>query len=241
MGKLMDAVKKKNVNAVKQLVAEGQDPNKSLKIRGSNTNPYAYALMCSVWGGVVSDEFLEIVEFLTPHMTGHYFENLEGTEFNGHMFYSSYFGNLMSLANSIGEYDVVIEAMLKGGYSFDKDPNFGRYIGRVSFPLAQRMLEEFGTDDGSSVCSAVEFGNAELVEYLLDKGVSPNQPVYSSNGSQSIALVSAILHGKTDIVKKLLDAGADPKIQDTRYNQNAFEVAEETGNQEIIALLQAVK
>ena len=240
MGKLMDAVKKKDVSAVKQLVADGQDPNESLKMRGSNTNPYMYAVMYSFWDKV-SDELLEIVEFLTPHMTGHYFENLEGNEFNGHMFYSSYFGNLMSLANSIGEYDVVIEAMLKGGYPFDKDPNFGRRIGKVSFPLAQRMLEEFGTDDGSSVCSAVESGNTELVEYLLEKGVSPNQPVYSSNGSQTIALVSAIIRGKTDIVKKMLDAGADPKIQDTRYNQNAFEVAEETGNQEIIALLQAVK
>jgi len=241
MSKLMNAVKKKDMAAVRQLVSEGQNPNVSVKLYGENTNPYNYAVVCSNWCGKVSDELLEVVEFLTPHMEGHYFEGLEGTEFNGHLFYSSYFGNLMSLAKSIGEFDVVIEAMLRGGYPFDKDPNFGRYIGDVSFSLAQKMLEKFGTDDGSSVCSAVESGNAELVIYLLEQGVSPNQPIYSSNGAQTVALVSAILRGNIDIVEKLLAAGADPKIKDTGYDKDAFEMAEETKRQEIIGLLQAVK
>ena len=241
MGKLMDAVKKKDVNVVKQLVSDGQDPNKSLKLYGEDTNPYKYAIMCSVWGGVISNELLEIVEFLTPHMTGYYFQNIEGFELNGHIFYDSYFEAAMLCAKSIGEYDVVIEAMLKGGYPFDKDPNFGRYIGNVSFPLAKKMLEKFGTDDGSSVCSATEIGNTELISYLLDKGVSPNQPIYTSNGDKTIALVSAVMRGNIDIVKKLLDAGADQKVKDTGYSKNAFEMAEEINNQEIIELLQSAK
>ena len=241
MGKLMDAVKKKDVKTVKQLVSDGQDPNKSMKLYGEDTNPYKYAVMCSVWGGKVSNELLEIVEFLTPHMTGYYFKDLEGNEFNGHIFYSSYFQHAMLTAKSIGEHDAVVEAMLGGGYPFDKDPNFGRYIGNVSLSLAQKLFEKFGTDDGSSVCSAIEVGNFELVNYLLDKGVSPNQPIYSSNGSQTIALVSAVIRGNIDIVKKLIDAGADPKLRDTGYDKDAFEMAEEMKNQEIIALLQSVK
>jgi len=241
MGKLMDAVKKKDVNTVKQLVADGQDPNKSLKLYGEKTNPYKYAVMCSVWGGVVSNELLEIVEFLTPHMTGYYFENIEGYEFNGHIFYDSYFGEVMILAKSIGASDVVIEAMMKGGYPFNKDPNLGRHIGKVSFSLAKKIFEKFGTDDGSAVCSAVEFGNFELVEYLLDKGVSPNQPIYSSNGAQTIALVSAVMNGNIDIVKRLISAGADPEVQDTGYNKNALEMAKEINNQEIIDFLKSIK
>lgn len=240
MGKLMNAVKKKDVDTVKQLVSGGADPNKPEKVYGEDMNPYSYALRCCIWGGVVSDELLEIAAFLTPHMTGHYFRDLEGTEFNGHTFYSSYFEDLMLLANNTGERDVGVEAMLRGGYPFDKDPNVGRYIGRVSFPLAKKILERSGTDDGTSVCSAVEFGNLDLLIYLLDQGVSPNQPIYSSTGSQSTALVSAIRRRNQDMVKRLLNAGADPKIRDTGYNVDALEMAESAGDTEIMELLKAV-
>lgn len=237
MGKLMDAVKQKDVALVKQLVSEGQNPNKPMKLRGDQSNPYLYALMVSVWNGEASSELLEIVEFLTPHMTGYYFKD----EDDSAMFRESYFGDLMLRAKSTGAFDVVIEAMLRGGYAFDKDPNLGRHIGYVSFPLAHKLLEQFGTDDGTSVCSAARSGNTDLVKYLLDKGVSPNQPIYFSNGNQVPALVSAVMLRHTDIVKMLLDAGADPKAKDTGYNMDAFEMAKATENEEIINLLKAVK
>lgn len=241
MGKLMDAVKKKDVKLVKQLILDGQDPNQSMKLFGEDTNPYLYALRVSIWNGKVSNELLEIVEFLTAYMTGYYFGDTAGSEFNGHMFYSSYFGDLMSRAKNRGDFDAVIEAMLKGGYPFDKDPNLGRYIGNVSFPLAHKLLEQFGTDDGTSVCSAAKSGNLDLVKYLLDKGLSPNQPIYSSNGTQMPALVVAVMLENTDIVKILLDAGADPKLVATGYNMDAFEMAKTVTDKKIIDLLEAVK
>jgi len=239
MGKLMSEVKKKNVEAVKQCIAKGENPNTPTTGRNVTT-PYLYAVMCSVWNEV-SPELLEIVTFLTPHITDHYYRDLDGNDFNGNMFYSSYFGDLMSISRNIGDKDPTIEAMLSGGYCFDKEPNFGRYIGTVSFPLAKKMLEQFGIDDGTSVVSAAKAHNVELVSYLLEQGASPNQPIYSSNGSQSTALTTAIAYGNETIVKLLLEAGADPKIKDTGYEQDAFEMAESSSNDTIVALLQAAK
>jgi ankyrin repeat protein len=238
MGKLMDATKKKDVATVMELVSAGVDPNKAMKMSGRHMNPYSYALMTSIWFEEVSEELLQIVEFLTPYMKDHYFKDLNGNNFNGHIFYSSYF-DFMASSEKIGDKDPVIEAMLRGGYPFDKDPNLGRYIGNVSFPLAKKLIEQFGTDDGTSVCSAVKSGNLELLCYLLDSGVSPNQPMYFSSGTQSPALVTAIMRNNIEMVKELLKAGADPKLKDTGYNEDAFEMAK--GDKDIIALLEAHK
>ncbi len=236
--KLMEAVKKEDVAAVKQLVESGERLDQVIKLHnGDSTTPYLYAVMWSVDEGKVSQKLLEIVEYLSPRISGHYFRDLEGSDYNGHTFYTSYFGRLMSVANTIGEYDVVIEAMLRGGYKFGEDPNLGRYIGKVGFPLAKRLLEQFGTDDGTSVHSAVESRNNELVAYLLDKGVSPNQPFWYSTGDNKMPLVTAIRCSNIEAVKMLLDAGADPKAKDTGCNKDAFEMAKSAGNQQIIDIL----
>ncbi|MDR2869351.1 MAG: ankyrin repeat domain-containing protein [Deferribacteraceae bacterium] len=240
ISKLLDAVKKKNVAAVKELVAAGANPNEALALSREPVSPYSYAITRSIWAGAVSNELLEIVEFLTPLAKDHYFRKLEGNDFKGHTFYPSYFEDAMIFSEAIGDHDVVLEAMLRGGYPFDKDPNLGRYIGNVSFPLAKTLLDKWlksDTDGGTSVCSAVKAGNLELLSYLLDKGVTANQPMYYSNGSGEVALVTAIRMNNIDAVKKLVAAGADTKLKDTGYDKNAIEMAASLGNDAIIELV----
>jgi uncharacterized protein len=96
-------------------------------------------------------------------------------------------------------------------------------------------LDAPGTAGMTPLLTAASMGNEEALQFLLGHGAKVNKIGQLEYGGQT-ALTSAAGRSQVACVKALLAAGADPhiKMQDGR---TALSMAQETGNQEVIALL----
>jgi ankyrin repeat protein len=80
---------------------------------------------------------------------------------------------------------------------------------------------------------AVQHGQLEMVQILLEKGALPNLTIHA-NGAAPLHL--AIQNGQIEIVKLLLEKGADPN-QSLNDGSTPRLIAKQVGNNQIIDLL----
>ncbi|KAH6855577.1 hypothetical protein B0I37DRAFT_282095, partial [Chaetomium sp. MPI-CAGE-AT-0009] len=100
---------------------------------------------------------------------------------------------------------------------------------RSGFGDIAKLLLGHGADvfatDAAALCAASSSGHREMVEYLLDMGVDPNQPGHSAQ----TPLLEAAKSGHKVIAKLLLTRGA--------RGETALAAAVEFGNYELVQLL----
>lgn len=83
-------------------------------------------------------------------------------------------------------------------------------------------------DIGSALMHAIEEGNKEIFEALLDAGADINLGA----GESGTALITATAKGRVQLAIQLLDLGADPNIQAGKWG-TALTVAARSGDEEI--------
>jgi ankyrin repeat protein len=110
----------------------------------------------------------------------------------------------------------------------------------VGLQEALRSAIAYGSMASGATALEDVAANAEgAVRILLDAGVSPD----AADETGWTPLMSAVLAGEVGIVRALLEAGADP--EHTRVyrgqEQTPISLAEEEGQTEILALLQAAR
>ena len=93
------------------------------------------------------------------------------------------------------------------------------------------VVQEFGK---CPLCKAVENGDLERVEFLLDSGVNPNQT--DSNGGTALHWAAA--GGKTEIAKMLIAAETDVHAADNE-GWTALNSAADRGHAEVVEVLLA--
>jgi ankyrin repeat protein len=80
---------------------------------------------------------------------------------------------------------------------------------------------------------AVEFGNREYAEVLLD---APDVNVNAQDLAGTTILMLASYYGHTELVQLILSRGADPNLEDNQ-GRTALQRASDEGHHEVIALL----
>lgn len=95
----------------------------------------------------------------------------------------------------------------------------------------------------SPLVIAAREGRADIVTYLLDRGVDVNEipdndDIYDNDRQHGLknALCTAALEGKAEIVKLLLERGADRDIRDT-LGKSALDLAVTNDHKECIEML----
>ncbi len=117
----------------------------------------------------------------------------------------------LSLAVRYGRVPVVC-AMVGNGASVDSGA-----------PVNRSILQE-----------AMKHGSLDLVRFILEGGADPN----ANELHEGPALIGAVRRRSTALVDLLLKAGADPKGAD-RLGRTAIDVARETGQSDILTLLES--
>jgi outer membrane protein OmpA-like peptidoglycan-associated protein len=88
------------------------------------------------------------------------------------------------------------------------------------------------SNNEKAMINAVQNGDTEKVQSLLDKGVSPN---LETDDGKTILMLAAYL-GQTDVAKLLIDKGADVNAKD-KDGKTALMYAAEKGNVDVAKLL----
>lgn len=81
-------------------------------------------------------------------------------------------------------------------------------------------------------------GDYDLVSYYLEEGIDPN---YQHPEVLVTPIIEACRNGHLDIVKLLLAYEADPLIKSEIEGIDAVQAAQQAGQQQILALLPAIK
>ena len=115
--------------------------------------------------------------------------------------------------------------------SYEKQQIIGDIVATGNLHYVKQLLE-FQTDATDfALAVAVDYGYAELVKFLLDKGVDPNimcdRPL----------LVMASSEGHLEVVKLLLEAGADVNLGKDEDDYKALHAAASGGHLECVEVL----
>jgi uncharacterized protein len=98
--------------------------------------------------------------------------------------------------------------------------------------MLRQLLSCFPRRKEEKLIRAAEEGRLDLVQDLLQAGVSPNA---KSHGAVTV-LMWAAARGHLEVVQALLQCGADPTAR-TRNGRTAVEIALQEGNAAVAALL----
>ena len=96
---------------------------------------------------------------------------------------------------------------------------------------------EKGADPKGALFNASANGHKEIVKYLLDIGMDPNERDSSQNNDT--ALIQACAGGHLEVVKILINHGADINATDD-FNQTALNKAYWSDNNELIEYLESI-
>jgi ankyrin repeat protein len=114
------------------------------------------------------------------------------------------------------------------------------YHHRESVPVMQLLFDRGAKVDGEAIYIATHYrvstrykpeDQKEMVQWLIDHGADVNSRV----NRQQVPLIHCSLPN-VDLVRLLLDNGADPYAK--RDGKTVFQVAEESGKQELLDLLE---
>ena len=89
----------------------------------------------------------------------------------------------------------------------------------------------------NSLILEVRAGNAEMVEYWLNKGADPNAKIQSGIEAGNSVLWFAAGAGDIECVKLLLSAGADVNVKGVLLGETPLDTAKKEGHTEIIQIL----
>uniref|UniRef100_A0A0K6S734 Uncharacterized protein n=1 Tax=Chromera velia CCMP2878 TaxID=1169474 RepID=A0A0K6S734_9ALVE len=108
----------------------------------------------------------------------------------------------------------------------------------------QTEVDADSMDGEILLMAAIEGNQADVVDTLLERGVSPNacrksqkQQFLFQPSPQTSAIITAASHGYTDIVEKLLEKGADVNVVDKRHQKTPLFIAAEKGRQQTARVL----
>ena len=109
----------------------------------------------------------------------------------------------------------VVEVLIKSGANINARDNEGNTPLKLallngSVRVAKILIKAGATLDDATLHYAVWYGDRELVELILQRGVNPN--IRDSDGRMPLHI--AVWKGFTDIVEMLLRHGADPNARD---------------------------
>ena len=168
--------------------------------------------------------------------------------------------------------------LLKKGAPVDarKTPDdmtpFMRTVYSSNVEMAQLLLDQGADldarwlDDGEALCIAARYSSHETLQFLLDKGMDPNQQnskgwtplsnvLFRDDGrleatrqmvaagadinasSRNPLLILALRDQDVEWVRGLLEMGANPKVR-SLVGESALDIARKTGNAELIELMQ---
>jgi len=115
---------------------------------------------------------------------------------------------------------------------------FGAHL-EIADVLLQRGADPNEADPSgiTPLLGAASMGNEEVLRYLVGKGAKVNAITQIEYGG-STALTTAASVGQVASVKALLELGADPRLR-MKDGGTALSHAQESGNEEVIALIKA--
>jgi ankyrin repeat protein len=166
-------------------------------------------------------------------------------------YYVSWFGTVLSVAATDGDYDWTKFCLEKGA-----DPNYPRVVDECKSILAgaaengkvdiMALLIEYGAKvrGSGALVVAAEVGEIAAVHFLIGKkdldidergGEQP--PGSRLTGDKGTALHGAAREGHRDIVELLVERGADLNIEDA-WGRTALDVARENERVEIVEYVQ---
>ena len=102
-----------------------------------------------------------------------------------------------------------------------------------------QLLLQYGADcdsvydDYTPLIMAIENGNIDAVELLIESGANVNVQTQGRRSIQTTALIEASQNGNVEIVRLLLENGADPNIE----NRRGFNALHYADSDDIIKLL----
>jgi len=139
--------------------------------------------------------------------------------------------HLLYMDMSVGVVDEFILDLVDMGYDLKNDRGIYEYLGLLALPTAEKLLNLIGYDDGVSLTSAAVYQNTELLDFLLQKGMSVNTARSDYGGKTVTYPLHAIAADNffdrlTENVKKLIAHGADKTLKDGE-GKTAFELADE--------------
>jgi ankyrin repeat protein len=138
---------------------------------------------------------------------------------------------LTALVN--GEFKAV-ECLINKGARVDL--NVAAALGR--FEEARDLLPMAASEERHrALALASQFGQATVVQLLLDNGEDPDRYNPLGTHSHSTPLHQAALAGHMDVVRLLVEAGASLTLRDTLFNGTPAGWAEHAGNSEIESYL----
>ncbi|MBL1280086.1 MAG: ankyrin repeat domain-containing protein [Fluviicola sp.] len=94
-------------------------------------------------------------------------------------------------------------------------------------------IYDFDEDGVSIFESAVSYGNIDIVNYIIDKGIDVNT---TKRKSRFTPLMNAACYGRIDVFKILMEHGADVNAVDLR-GMSVIDFARKMNKKSILALL----
>ena len=222
---LASAIDRGDILAVKRLVEDGADPDTPIAYGESTVTP----LMKAAGRGR-----RDIVKYLLSKGAKVNARNADGES---------------ALMEAVKRgFDDIVDVLVAAGA--DVKARDGR--GNTAFSLAAfgahleiaDVLIQHGADldaaDPSGITpllGAASMGNEDVLRYLVGKGAKVNAITQLEYGG-STALTTAASVGQVASVKTLLELGADPRLK-MKDGGTALSHAQESGNEEVIALIKA--